>query len=203
MPSDPRKVIPYLNYNESQVTVDSVAGSPGDEGVFVRYADGLLVFMDLGLFIHQASERRFLADSARVAITKKHILVQSLHDEREAICSALVRSFYDYHVEFQLNTLSLDLGREWGKKLYFARMKQGLTQAELAEEAEMQQSAISRIESGAHVPRYDTIDRLAWALRLTPFEIALLGPENIPPPFWGRVGRFRASTGQTAQKDYY
>lgn len=181
----------HPRYNEKQITVRSVAGCPGDEGVFVRYADGLLVFLDMALFIDDARERRFLPERSRLATTRQHVLFESEGGEREAVCSALIRSFYDHHVEFQFNTRDRNLGIEWGDRIFRARIHRRMTQKELAEAAGMLQSAISRLETGRHVPRPETIDRIADALRMAPFEIAAISPRQLPPPFWGRVGPVR------------
>jgi transcriptional regulator with XRE-family HTH domain len=55
-----------------------------------------------------------------------------------------------------------------------ARRRAGLTQRQLAEEAEVPQSVVARIESGAVVPRVDTLDRLLAA--------AGEGLESMPRP---------------------
>ncbi len=47
-----------------------------------------------------------------------------------------------------------------GRYLRYARRKAGYTQAELAGRAGVPQSVIGRIESGASMPRFDTMDRL-------------------------------------------
>ena len=44
-----------------------------------------------------------------------------------------------------------------------ARRRAGLTQRELAEKASVPQSQVAKIESGAVVPRVDTLDRLLEA----------------------------------------
>ena len=47
-----------------------------------------------------------------------------------------------------------------GRYLRYARRKAGLTQKDLGERAGVPQSVIARIESGASMPRFDTLDRL-------------------------------------------
>jgi len=183
----------HPRYNEKQITVRSAAGCAGDEGVFLRYADGMLVFMDMDLVIHDAKKRRFLPERSRVATTRQHILFESESGEREAVCTALIRSFYDHHVEFQFNTRDRHLGIEWGDRIFRARIYRRMTQKELAEAAGMLQSVISRLETGRHVPRPETIDRIADALCMAPFEMAAISPRQLPPPFWGRVGPVRGS----------
>ena len=59
-----------------------------------------------------------------------------------------------------------------GRYLRYARRKARLTQAELGERAGVPQSVVARIESGASMPRFDTLDRLlnacGYALELAP-----------------------------------
>lgn len=58
-------------------------------------------------------------------------------------------------------------GRDFPKRLKAARELRGLSQAELAEKAGFQPSAISRFENGAAKPSFDNLRRLAGALRVT------------------------------------
>jgi predicted transcriptional regulator len=55
-----------------------------------------------------------------------------------------------------------------------ARRRAGLTQRELADRAGVPQSQVARIESGAVVPRVDTLDRL--------LEVCGEGLEAVPRP---------------------
>ena len=56
---------------------------------------------------------------------------------------------------------------EFPDRLKIARERQGWTQAELAEKAGFQPSAISRFESGAAKPSFDNLRRLAAVLRVS------------------------------------
>lgn len=58
------------------------------------------------------------------------------------------------------------VGRQFGANLLEAREWAKLTQAELANQASMQQGEISRFERGVICPRIDTALRLADALGL-------------------------------------
>jgi len=53
------------------------------------------------------------------------------------------------------------------ERLRTAREKRGLTQAELAKRAGLQDSAISHFENGARKPSFDNLRRLADALDVT------------------------------------
>lgn len=55
---------------------------------------------------------------------------------------------------------NMPMARAWREHL-------GLTQAEVAERADMTQAALSQIESGQHKPRKATLTKLAAALGIT------------------------------------
>lgn len=58
-------------------------------------------------------------------------------------------------------------GREFPGRLKAARELRGLSQAELADKARFQPSAISRFETGASKPSFENLRRLAGALRVS------------------------------------
>jgi len=59
------------------------------------------------------------------------------------------------------------------QKITEARKKRGLTQAELAKQADVQQGTVSRIEKGETTPNRNTIVSLCNALDLLPSELGL------------------------------
>ena len=74
--------------------------------------------------------------------------------KEESFKDPKVKAAYDaLEEEFQL-----------ANTLIKARLEKKLTQAQLAKEAGMQQSAIARIESGKSHPHYRTMNRVAKAL---------------------------------------
>lgn len=58
-----------------------------------------------------------------------------------------------------------DILKKFGLNVKFARMKQGLTQAELAEILEVHEKYISRIETGKQNVTIKSIEKLADALK--------------------------------------
>ena len=63
-----------------------------------------------------------------------------------------------------------------GNKVRSRREELGMTQIELAESARLSQGHISKVESGAFIPKESTLIVLAVALRLSPEE--LLGTKS-------------------------
>ncbi|PHU40238.1 transcriptional regulator [Pseudobutyrivibrio ruminis] len=66
--------------------------------------------------------------------------------------------------EFKKEWDSLELEYQIQVALMQARIDADMTQAELAEKSGVRQSNISRIESGAVLPRLDTLEALAKAM---------------------------------------
>lgn len=66
--------------------------------------------------------------------------------------------------EFKKEWDALELDFQIQAALMKARIDANMTQAELAKKSGVRQSNISRIESGAVIPRLDTLEKLAQAM---------------------------------------
>lgn len=77
----------------------------------------------------------------------------------------------------------------FGARLRELRTSRGLTQAQLAERAEVTISYITRLESGGYAPGIDLVQKLATALGTTAADIL---PAADPPPDAAEVLRERA-----------
>ena len=62
----------------------------------------------------------------------------------------------------------MDINRAFGEALKLARKAANMSQEQLAEDMDMQQSALSRLERGVNSPTLDRIAELADALHTTP-----------------------------------
>jgi transcriptional regulator with XRE-family HTH domain len=63
------------------------------------------------------------------------------------------------------------VARDFGDKLRAAREKAGLTQEALADLTGMSRGSISPLERGEHLPRLDTVLKLAGALDVEPCKL--------------------------------
>lgn len=57
-----------------------------------------------------------------------------------------------------------DIKRKFGVRLFQLRSNAGMTQAELAEKANLSIDTISRIERGERAPSFESLERIAGAL---------------------------------------
>ena len=83
-----------------------------------------------------------------------------------------------------------------GKRIAELRKSRGMTQASLAEKAEITNNFLSHIERSYSIPSLETLVRICDALGVTP-DAVLLGTANLADEF---TGKFQACT--PAQKRF-
>jgi transcriptional regulator with XRE-family HTH domain len=59
-----------------------------------------------------------------------------------------------------------DLGKRLGRRIYGFRKQNGLTQAALADKADISNEFMSAVERGAKLPSLDVLERIAAALKV-------------------------------------
>jgi transcriptional regulator with XRE-family HTH domain len=92
--------------------------------------------------------------------------------------------------DHRVDDLSAAVARDFGAKLRQAREGAGLTQEALADLSGISRTAISPLERGQHMPRLDTLIKLAGALGTEPCE--LIADYRWHPPTQGpALGRFQ------------
>jgi transcriptional regulator with XRE-family HTH domain len=64
--------------------------------------------------------------------------------------------------------VSKELAERFGENLAYYRAKKGLSQEELASRAEVHRTQVSQLQRAKHLPRLDTLVRLAGALGIPP-----------------------------------
>ena len=67
-----------------------------------------------------------------------------------------------------------------GIRIYELRLKAGMTQAQLAEKAEVSNETISRIERGLRSPSFDVLEQLATALNVEVRELFNFSNRKFP-----------------------
>jgi transcriptional regulator with XRE-family HTH domain len=64
-----------------------------------------------------------------------------------------------------------DIKKKFGVRLFQLRSEAGMTQAELAEKANLSIDSISRIERGDRSPSFESLERIAAALKTDPVQL--------------------------------
>ncbi len=85
---------------------------------------------------------------------------------------------------------SENVAKAFGEKLLVARKEADLTQEELGYRSTVHRTEISQLELGHHVPRLDTVIKIAGALGIEPSEL-ISDVRWTPPPEGPGTGGFR------------
>jgi DNA-binding XRE family transcriptional regulator len=99
---------------------------------------------------------------------------------------ALLRRRHDPAV----SELSEIVAKSFARKLRAARDKAGLTQEALGALSSVHRTEVSNLEMGHHIPRLDTVIRLAGALKIEPCDL-VADVRWTPPPVGPSSGKFR------------
>jgi DNA-binding XRE family transcriptional regulator len=99
---------------------------------------------------------------------------------------ALLRTRHDPAVA----DLSDSVAKAFGRKLLAARLRAELTQEALGYLSSVHRTEISQLELGNHVPRLDTVIKIAGALKIEPCEL-MADVRWTPPPVGPAGGGFR------------
>lgn len=75
----------------------------------------------------------------------------------------------------------MSVGDRFGRNVFMARRRAGLSQEKLAARAGLHRTEISLLENGGRIPRVDTLMKLAGSLEVPASEL-LRGMEWHPPP---------------------
>ena len=106
-------------------------------------------------------------ETAIVAAGGSSVEVRRQNGEVFDIDSSSLRAMLDATHAQRLDEQSAESRTQLGRRLRDRRSASGVTQTELAERSGLEQSLISKLESGRHQPRYDTLERYAKGLGIS------------------------------------
>jgi len=79
-----------------------------------------------------------------------------------------------------------DIKRKFGVRLFQLRTKAGMTQAQLAEKANLSIDSISRMERGERAPSFESLEKIAFALKADPVDLLNLRGKELKALSEGR-----------------
>lgn len=135
--------------------------------VIVEFNDGLfgeVTYEDLQ--IHDEIEH-LLLDTLRIGEFGNCVEIFTLDGEIFDIDAEVLRYFLSEEKRQEIAEQTFEKAHHIGKLLHQVRKNQKMTQKELATSTEIDQALISKIENGKHLPRIDTIERLAGGLNMS------------------------------------
>lgn len=151
----------------------AVAYREGDVGLFVRYEDGKLAFALFGHWVPEGIRNDILPEYAELSSDKQRIVIPVGIDKVFLLSGFEIRPFVCAETRSRFIADGSKLGQVWGDAIRRTRNKRGWSQNKLSEMSGIHQSALSRIESGRHEPRSETLDRIAHAMGISRHDLML------------------------------
>lgn len=133
-------------------------------GFGVSFGDGLAGFVTLADLGIDDLREEIVLESAIVGEGGDTLELTKSSGGLFEIDAASIRAVLDSDVAFQLTQSASETNAAVGQRVRAAREEAGLTQTELGARTEIDQAVISRLERGKHLPRIDTLRRIATAL---------------------------------------
>lgn len=137
-----------------------------NDDLWLEFGDGLRTEFAWS-HVPLPSGRKLRRETARVSEDLSSLEVLDEGEGVVDIDGAALRALADPKAAEALRILRKVASRSLGERLRAKREAAGLTQEELEARSGIDQPAISRLESGVHQPRFDTLSKYAKALRLS------------------------------------
>lgn len=131
--------------------------------VFNDGSYGEVSFSDLGIIEFLD---KLLIDSAKISKTGNAIEIFTQDVELFDIDADVLKSFISEDVRNKINREAQITAESIGASISLARKEKSITQKQLSIATEIDQAIISKIENGKHLPRFDTIERIAKGLNI-------------------------------------
>lgn len=152
------------NFNPD--SLKHIAVNKSNKSFLIDYNDGSygeVSFNDLGIIKFLDN---LLIDSAKISKTGNAIEIFTQDGEIFDIDADVLKSFISEDVRNKINREAQITAVSIGASISIARKEKNITQKELSITTEIDQAIISKIENGKHIPRFDTIERIAKGLNI-------------------------------------
>lgn len=153
------------NFNPD--SIKNISVNKKNQSFLVEFNDGAygeVPFKDLQL---DDIVNELLLDSVKISDTGNSIEIFTKEGEIFDIDSDVLKLFTSTPVKDEIKNQTQVTADNVGKLLSMARKDKSITQKELSELTDIDQAIISKIETGKHLPRFDTLERIAKGLGIS------------------------------------
>lgn len=157
------------NFNPD--SIKNVSVNKKNHSFLIEFNDGTygeVTFKDLQL---DDILNNLLLDSVTISDKGNSVELFTKDGEVFDIDSYLLKSLISSSVKNEIKNQSQVTANNVGKLLSIARKDKSITQKELSELTDIDQAIISKIETGKHLPRFDTLERIATGLGMSVSEL--------------------------------
>ena len=152
--------------DEEALEISGAAYCAPEQGVFVRFRDGLtgfFKFADLGM---EDLIDQMIPESLTVEIHGTVLSIPTTDGDEFDIDHLVLRARVDADTKHRLKQLEVKYAKEWGDRIRALRKSERWTQVELSSRSGLDQAVISKLERGLHYPRPKTLEKIARAFSL-------------------------------------
>lgn len=157
------------NFNPD--AIKNVGINKNNQSFLIEFNDGdcgEVSFKDLQL---EDVVDQLLLDSVKINDKGNSIEIFTKDGEIFDIDSVVLKSLISSSIKNDIKNQTQVTANNVGKRLSIARKKRNITQKELSELTDIDQAIISKIETGKHLPRFDTLERIAKGFGLNVSEL--------------------------------
>lgn len=157
------------NFNPD--ALEKVSFNKSKDSFIIEFNDssfGEISLKDLDI---QDLKNELLLDSVQISEQGNAIEIFTKNGEIFDIDAQVLKSFISTKARDQIKNNAELTAQNVGDQIKAARKKKKLTQETLSKQINIDQAIISKIETGKHLPRFDTISRIASGLNLTVSEL--------------------------------
>ncbi len=151
----------YIERHLSPDSLMEVSYIEKDKGYQVSFNDGVSGFVSLEEMGLEEYEEQLMIDRPAIEEMGKAIELFSHEGELFEIDALAVKTLLSKPEHEVVNEQSKETATQVGERIRSVRKKESLTQQELSQNTGIDQAIISKIENGKHIPRYDTLKRIA------------------------------------------
>lgn len=156
-----------VNRHFNPEALSSVSYLKNRKAIFVEFNDGVSGEVSLKqLDLHEMAEKLHL-DSPLISDEGNAVEIFTKEGEIFDIDALLLKSIITSETSNQVAEETRLTAENVGKVIRSTRHRNNMTQQELANRTNIDQAIISKIETGKHLPRFDTLSRLAEGFHIS------------------------------------
>lgn len=168
---DKRELLDELNKiitrNFNPDALKKVSFNKVKKSFIVEFNDGVYGEITLHDLDIQDLEDQLLLDSPQISEHGNAVEIFTEDGEIFDIDAAVLKSLISEKTKDQIREQARLTAQNVGDQIKSVRKEKNITQNELSELTNIDQAIISKIETGKHLPRFDTIERIAKGLNVT------------------------------------
>ncbi|MEX0769879.1 MAG: helix-turn-helix transcriptional regulator [Balneolaceae bacterium] len=162
-----REVQIVLSRNFSSDALKKVSYHKARQTFLAEFNDGTYGEVSLNELGIVEMRNELILDQPMISEQGNALILFTRDGETFDIDALVLKSLVSDQVKKEIRRQSKRTAEHVGDRIKMTRNETGVTQMDLSERTGIDQAIISKIETGKHIPRFDTLERIAKGLDLT------------------------------------